>query len=365
VNQKEPGDKPIFGLLSGRELFYFLFFIFVIATLVIYAWVLLPYQPSKPPAPEDPKVVQRREIINSVESSGGFFISETKVLLYDVYASPTNRPWSIYDTKSEQLSDGSYLTRKLEQAGPYRDAVTNPGWLSGWKGNCAFLTRSTNCESLIFRWSINDQRLQVFKWTNFSGGWKNLYPFNAIPVEDGWLSSPQFPDNKQMNFLATGSRIGPMSLGNPFKAILALASSWPYQDGLYVAGRNTNNNLAEVFVLGFANRALMFSNLSVKTPLAPVNFLAEPDPSGKRVIWIFERESSMGGKIHNLLPSFLASGFNPGPALSFYSSDLHATQFHFVCSVKGPLSYDFLWGFNGDSIWLPDPEKGIKQYQLK
>jgi hypothetical protein len=362
VKQKDSGDKPIFGMLSGRELFYLLFSIGVILVLS-YCWAFNP--PREEPPTENPKFKNGREAGRVIKSSGGYPISETKILYYD--KDETN-PWRIYDALDDEVTDGSYLARPFENSRTNKETLANDVWLSGWKGNLVLVTeRGTNHEQLFCQWTTNDEKLQVLKPADFSGGHRFLSyldPSRLSAVENGWLYSFWF-FNWKGPILATGNQIGPKTLANPVPTNRVLGSCWPFLGGLYVTATDTKKSSMEVFVLSLTNQALVFSNTSVKTPLPFDYFLALPDPSGNRVIWVFALAPKIALKLRAMLPAFLRRGREPDATLYYYSSDMHATKFHFVYSVKNADSYRFLWGANGDSIWLPDPEKGIKQYQLK
>src|SRR5271169_6512497 len=121
----------MFGLLSSRELFYSLFSIIVIAALVLYVWLTFGDRLANSRESEVQKQLNGAAAGDAVWERGAVAISETKVLYWD-NSSPSNSPWRIYDSKSDEVSDGNYLARALDQAGPYRDALTNGGRLSGW-----------------------------------------------------------------------------------------------------------------------------------------------------------------------------------------------------------------------------------------
>jgi hypothetical protein len=365
VKQKDSGEKPIFGMLSGRELFYSLLSIAVIFALGLYLWTFETSGESQPT--ENPKFKNGREAAKCIHGRNGVPISDTKILYYDDrYQS--NNAWRIYDAKSDEITDGSYLASALDSAGPYREEFSKKGWLTGWKGTLVLVTeKGTNHEQFICQWSTNDDKLQIFKPADFSGGQRflsNLYPSRLSAVGNGWLYSFGF-FNWKGPILVTGNQFGPMAFANPFPTNQVLGSSWPFQGGLYVTATDTNKSSMEVFVLSLTNQALVYSNTSVETPLPFDEFLAQPDPAGTHVIWVFAREPKIALKLRALVPASLRHGGDPGPTIYYYSSDIHATKFHFIYSIKNPDSYHFLWGVNGDSIWLPDTEKGIKKYPLK
>jgi hypothetical protein len=360
VKQKEPGDKPIFGLLSGRELFYFLFSIGAISILVFCAWVIWVDSRINTPVPNG------RPTAQVLESGVAVAISETRILYYDHYNNPTN-PWRIYDSMSGEVTDGSNAVRALDQAGPFLDALTNGFELLGWNGNIVLKAHSTNFGALIFQWKTNNNELHIFKWADFSGGRKTRSAENVIAADNGWISSPYFVGGKSNLFEVTGNRIGPLTFTNPVPTNLSTVACCPFQGGLFLAASDEHTHSTEIFVLSFTNQAIISSNLSVNIPV-PFDYMgAQPDPSGKRVVWVFEGEGRFSRWLRekDWVPSFLSRALDHSPDVYYYSSDLRGTKFHLIMAVEHADTEGFAWGMNGDSIWLPDPEKGIKQYQLK
>jgi hypothetical protein len=364
VKQKDSGDKLIFGIFSGREVFYLLLALFVIIVLLLYGWEFNGTGRETSPANSKNKI--GRETARHIHERGGVPLSETQILYYDD-GFRGREAWRIYDTSTGSNTDGSFFARALYQTGKFQVNPATGGWLSGWRGSIIFSTFDTNANQLIFQWKTNEDKLQTFNTADFTGGQKilsHLLPGLLVPVENGWLYS--FAPNKWQGPLqVTGNQFGPMILANPFPTNEEFGSSWPFQGRLYVTAIDTNKNTMSVFVLSLTNRAVLYSNLSVKIPVSFDEFIAQPDPSGGRVIWLFYREPKIVPKLLSVLPRGLRDRFTPGPTFYYYSSDLHTTSFRFVCSLKMAGAYPFLWGVNGDSIWLPDPERGIKRYDLK
>lgn len=363
MKRKDFRGDPLFGALSGRDVFYFLFAIVIVVTLIFYGWVFNWVGGGEDPH-ENPKFANGREAARHIHSAGGVPISDTKVLYVDDRYAGTNA-WRIYDTSSDTNTGGSFLAGPLNK-GKIWNKVTNGGWLAGWKGNFVFVDNALSGQ-LIYQWKTNDDKLEIFKTVDYCGGQKYLSYisyFRLSALENGWLYSFGF-FNWKGPILATGSRIGPMTFARPFPTNEVLGSCWPFQGGLYVTSVDTNENSMELFVLSLRNQAPIFSNASVKFPQNFDEFIAQPDPAGKRVVWLFGREPKIAIKLRAILPSFIRPRANPAPTCYYYWSDLHATGFHFICTLKDPTVYPFLWGVNGDSIWLPDAERGIKRYELK
>jgi hypothetical protein len=363
VKQKDSGNKPIFGMLSVHELFYFLFSIGVIITLIFYGWGFLGDWLTNSQQSKSSKSINGKEAADS----SAVAISKSQLLYYKI-SYPNKFSWWIYDSKTDKITDGSYAARALNKAGPFLDTLTNGCDLSGWKGNIVMTARSTNFGFLIFQWKADDNQVQVFKWAGFSPGGKGRSPQNVIAVDNGWLSSPYFAGNKSGVLDITGNQVGSVNFTNPVPKMLQPAPCWPFQGGLFITALDRNTHLSEIYVLSLTNQSLIFSNVSVKMPVAFDDLLfAQPDPSGRRVVWVFVSDAkfSRWASEKSYIPSTLSSALNHKPALYYYSSDLHATHFSLISFVRHADSVGLIWGLNGDSVWLPDTEKGIKQYQLK
>jgi hypothetical protein len=368
VKQKDSGDKSIFGMLSGRELFYFLFSIGALAIGIFIASVYWSDRQDAKKEKENVKDLNSRRVAQAVGISGGYAISETQ-LLFCEFRTINPKPmeqWLVYDAKSDEISDGSYLARPLKNPGRYRDALTNWGQMSGWKGNIVLTVvgPSTKMTPLTFQWKTNEDKLAVFNWADFPTDGKHPFEGAATACEHGWL----FSDNLNSGVGIIGDPVGEIVFTNFLPTNFNIFTSSPFGGGEYVTAAIPGRRSVGIFVFSLTNRALVFSNLSIKMPISfDELYSAEPDPSGKRVIWTFVREPKLAQKLHDLTPSFLRSAHDPAATVRFYSSDLHATQFDLIFDAKidSYSRYSFVWGVNGDSIWLPDAEKGIKQYQLK
>jgi hypothetical protein len=368
VKQKESGDKPIFGMLSGRELFYFLF---GISALAIGLFIASIYWSDRQDAKKEKEAIlslNSRTVAQAVEISGGYPLSASQILFYE-YRTINPKPmeqWRIYDLKSDEISDGSYLAKPLKNAGKYRDALTNWIRVSGWKGNIVLTVfrPSTNSGPLTFQWKTNENKFSAFQWADFQMDLKHPFEGSATACEHGWLYS----DEQNSGVRIIGDPVGEMAFTNFLPTNFNHFTSSPFEGGEYVAATSPGKQSVGIFVLSLTNRSLVFSNLSVKVPVAfDELYSAEPDPSGKHVIWAFVREPKLAQKLHDLMPSFVRSGRDPEATVYLYSSDLRATSFDLIFSTKIDYysRYSFVWGVNGNSIWLADTDRGIKQYPLK
>ena len=259
--------------------------------LCFYSWAFDWIGREKPP--DKPEFENSLEAAESVRhGGGGYFISETQLLYRDVYSDGSHQ-WKIYNTKSDEVTDGSYLVGALDQAGPYRKALTNFGdnWFSGWlQGNPRIGGGLSEFRGIDFPVeSRGDEKLHVYKWADFSGGVMGMNGFYLVPDENGWLYSFCRYGSKGP-IMAAGSRFGLMPFPNLLPTNQVLASSWAFQGGLYVTATDTNTRSTGIYVLSLTNRSLIFSNLSVKIPIAFDWMAARPDPSGTHVLWLFERE---------------------------------------------------------------------------
>jgi hypothetical protein len=367
VKQKDSGDKLIFGIFSGREVFYLLFGIFVIIVLVFYGWAS--GSDGDRPPDRDPQFANGRDAASMITVTGGIPISETELLYYNDRLPPTNA-WTIYNASNDKITDGGRLAQPLFHVlDDYRDLWKSIrfGYLAGWNGNVVFAVYPTNTGSIIFEWKTNEQGIQVFKPADYSGGQRflsSLAPGRIIPLDEGWLYSWGFYSWKRP-ILVTGGRFGPTAFAHPYPTNCILNSCFPFEGRIYVTGVDTNTSLISITIVSLTNQLTVFSNPAVKMPVGFDVCLAQPDPSGRRVVWTFEHDPKIAAKIYAALPRFLRPRSPPGPTVYYFVSDLRATKFHFICSFHNPSDYQFLWGVNGNSIWLPDRERGIKRYDLK
>jgi len=108
-------------MLSGRELFYFLFALFVIIALVFYGWAFNLFGGAS--SNDNPKFVNGRLAATAMAfdegTVGGYAISKSKVLYCDAYHYP-NAPWRIYDSERDEITDGSYLAPHSERRHPLK-----------------------------------------------------------------------------------------------------------------------------------------------------------------------------------------------------------------------------------------------------
>jgi hypothetical protein len=368
VKQKDSEDKPIFGMLSGRELFYFLFSIGALAIGLFIASIYWSDHQDAKNEKEAALSLNSRRVAAAMNGTGGYVFAETKMLFYDVWGNDPDPKyqWQIYDAKNDEITDGSYLAKPFKNAGKYGNALTNWFHLSGWKGNIVLTVSRPppNLGPLSFQWRTNENKFSAFQWADFPTDLKHPFEGFATACEHGWLYS----DVKDLGVRVIGDPVGEIVFTNFLPTNFNRFTSSPFEGGDYVTAASTGKQSVGIFVLSLTNRSLVFSNISVKMPVSfDELFSAEPDPSGKHVFWTFVCEPKLAQKLHDVTPPFLRSGRDPEPTVYFYSSDLHATKFDLIFSAKidGYSRSLFMWGVNGDSIWLADADKGIKQYPLK
>ena len=206
-------DKRKRGVFSGREIFYFFFALMVFGVLVLVftlEWSVWRYQAIQE---RNAKFANARRVASTIEYYGGAVISETQ-LLYG-YGRPTT--WRVYDIRTDEITDGSYLGRAPAQSIAYRAELTNWNHLSGYKGNLILTTRGlTNQESLIFQWRTNSDEPQVFKWAEFEEGDGRKSAPHVIAVENGWILGAAFYNfqNGDVRLIWVGNFNQPMPVTN-------------------------------------------------------------------------------------------------------------------------------------------------------
>jgi hypothetical protein len=366
------------GVFSGREIFYFFF------ALLVFGAAMLAFslqssgwrgkRAQERAAKRDTKLARAREVMRAIYGSGGYVFSDSEVFYHDNFGGRSNR-WLIYDLKKDEIRDGHELVRPLDKAGVNGDALTNSGWLSGWNGNLVYTAEDArNREFLIFQWRTNSDEPRVVKWKDIKGRNPGTSAPHMLAVENGWLDAVAY--NQSPNGIVHAAWAGNLDGLMPLTDLVLtnlnktnLVASNPFRRDLYITVATADNLHADIYILSLTNRSLIFSNDAVRMPRAFDHVDAEPDPSGRRVLWRFVVESKINAKLRSFLPDAVAPKEAP-TRWYLYSSDLHAAEFHYICLVQEGKnsswrSPGFLWGPNGGSIWLLDWNEGIRRFELK
>jgi hypothetical protein len=342
----------------------------VVLALLLDWWLFCGDNSDQPRQFASAELEQRWQAMVSIRQAGGGFVSDTKLLFYDSHAKTSNR-WRVYNTITGEITNDAGYAHAYGATGPFpADASLLAGWLTGWKGNLVLTTikfTGTNRGDFFFEWKTNSDRLATFNAADFFGGdsgLTNLYfsGDRVVATTDGWLLSPD-PRISGGRIIATGSKIGPTAFTNAYPSNMVALAAWPFEGGEYVVATNTNKSSTAIFVWSWTNHTLITSNLSVKVPHWADFVWAQPDPPGERVLWTFVRFPRVPVKLLSLLPASLADKLVPNSTQYFYTSDLRATRFHYVCSTD--FYTPFIWGYDGESIWLPDSKNGLTRHDLK
>jgi hypothetical protein len=366
VNQKEPKEKLFFGLFSAREAFYYPFAIFVIATGLIYWWIFTPDSSEKARVPEDPRQIVADTIGGALYDSHVVPLSDTQLLFYDSRAK-TNA-WKIYDAVTHTVTNDIGFARAFENDSSAHSNLANGFSISSCNGNIVLaLGGSTNSPAMIYEWSTNSDKLQVFDWNDFKGNQRGMSPYCVKANNDGWIYCKGYITSGQVPIFVTGLVISPRSTTYSFPTNLGKNMVFPFEGGLYASAFNTNTMQISAFILDYTTQSILYSNTSAKPPVNCDFFSEFPSLPGNRILWTFYSEPTVALKISNVLPHFLAEHVPTDQKGYYYWSDSHVTKFHFIMSIEIGMDQpaSFCWGTNGDSVWLPDDKYGVKRYDLK